>query len=401
MHCLCISLLSLALLLLVEAVEETDNRCKDGKECLHRDSCPSWSSKRARLDSLEKSSKPYKDLLAELKEEVCNRSEKGVCCSSALTEKENLPPSQDSSRLPPIGECGKPRVSVHHVVGGEDTPLGEFPFTALLGTDDATVCSPTTASTCWICGGTLINARYVLTAAHCVPGVTKVRLGEHKVTRIPGKDCLRGGVNCLPEVQDFDVSESDIVTHAEYKIGRGQVLNDIALIRLPRSATFNDGVQPACLPTPPELASEKLNVTDLDQGLTGTRPVVVGWGHTNPFRADKEDIFNVGAPKAVQQMLAVPVLSSSECGTLFLTPEKSQICAGGDRGKDSCRGDSGGPLLLRRVLSTGLMDPNNDHDDPWFLLGVVSFGTKVCGRGKPGIYTRVEAFIPWILQNIY
>jgi len=57
--------------------------------------------------------------------------------------------------------------------------------------------------------------------------------------------------------------------------------------------------------------------------------------------------------------------------------------------------------LLRRVLSTGLMDPNNDHDDPWFLLGVVSFGTKVCGRGKPGIYTRVEAFVPWILQNIY
>jgi len=47
------------------------------------------------------------------------------------------------------------------------------------------------------------------------------------------------------------------------------------------------------------------------------------------------------------------------------------------------------------------MDPNNDHDDPWFLLGVVSFGTRVCGRGKPGIFTRVEAFVPWILQNIY
>jgi len=393
MYRLCISLLSLALLL-VEALEETDNRCKEGKECLIRDSCPSWSTKRARLNSLEKSSKPYKDLLAELKEEVCNRSEKGVCCSSSLE-------SQDSSRLPPIGECGKPRESVHHVVGGEDTPLGEFPFTALLGTDDTSVCSQTRASTCWICGGTLINARYILTAAHCVPGVTKIRLGEHKVTRIPGKDCLRGGINCLPEVQDFDVSEKDIITHPDYKNGRGQVLNDIALIRLPRSATFNDGVQPACLPTAPELASEKLNVTDLDDGLTGTRPVVVGWGYTTPYRTDKEDTLNVGAPKAVQQMLAVPVLSSSECGALFLTPEKSQICAGGDRGKDSCRGDSGGPLLLRRVLSTGLMDPNNDHDDPWFLLGVVSFGTRVCGRGKPGIYTRVEAFVPWILQNIY
>jgi secreted trypsin-like serine protease len=230
--------------------------------------------------------------------------------------------------------------------------------------------------------------------------VTKVRLGEHKVTRLPGKDCLQGGVNCLPQVQDFDVSEKDIITHPDYKRSRGQVLNDIALIRLPRSATFNDGVQPACLPTLPELASEKLNVSDLDEGLTGTRPVVVGWGHTTSYQSDREDNFNVGVPKAIQQMLEVPVLSSSECGKLFLTPEKSQICAGGDRGKDSCRGDSGGPLFLRRVLSSGLMDPNNDHDDPWFLLGLVSFGTRVCGRGKPGIYTRVEAFVPWILQNI-
>merc|ERR1712126_621565 len=58
-------------------------------------------------------------------------------------------------------------------------------------------------------------------------------------------------------------------------------------------------------------------------------------------------------------------------------------------------------LSFSDVLPTGLMDPNNDHDDPWFLIGLVSFGTRVCGRGKPGIYTRVESYVPWILKNIY
>ena len=41
------------------------------------------------------------------------------------------------------------------------------------------------------------------------------------------------------------------------------------------------------------------------------------------------------------------------------------------------QGDDGHGLFLRRVLSTAQMDPNNNQDDPWFLLGVASFGTKV------------------------
>ena len=339
---LCISLLSLAVLVLGQALEETDNRCIEGKECVHRDDCAAWSSKRSRLNPREKTTQTYRDLLAELREEVCNKKEKGVCCPALPS-----PPS-----LPPIGECGKPRVSAHHIVGGEDTPLGEFPFAALLGTNDDRVCSQSSVSSCWICGGTLINARYVLTAAHCLGQgvkVTKVRLGEHEVTRHQGKDCLADGVTCLPEVQDFDISQKDITVHPGYEKKRAQVLNDVALIRLPRPAIFNAGVQPACLPTLPELVSEKLNVPNLADGLSGTRPVVVGWGHTHPFQRDVEDTFNVGAPKALQQMLEVPVLSSSECGELFLTPETSQICAGGDRGKDSCRVRDSNDILLSYV----------------------------------------------------
>ena len=307
-------------------VQETDKKCSGGKECVHRNQCPAWSIKREQLDSYTKGTQLYRDIFAELQMDVCNRNEKHVCCSL----------------LPPINKCGRPQQMTAksrsgRIVGGDDTSIGDFPFLALLGTDDQVICANNSTRFCWFCGGTLINDRYVLTAAHCVADVNKVRLGEHKVTRIPGKDCLRGGITCLPEVQDFDISQKDIIRHPDYNRSRDQVFNDIALIRLPRPATFNNGVQPACLPTPSELASEMLNVANLDEGLTGTHPVVVGWGHTNPFQNDQEDYFNVGVPKAIQQVLAVPVLSSSDCGESFITPEKSQICAGGDRGKDSCK----------------------------------------------------------------
>jgi secreted trypsin-like serine protease len=55
-------------------------------------------------------------------------------------------------------------------------------------------------------------------------------------------------------------------------------------------------------------------------------------------------------------------------------------------GKDSCSGDSGGPLFLR----------NGGSEEPWFQIGVVSFGGKVCGDGLPGVYTKVTEFLDWI-----
>jgi len=54
------------------------------------------------------------------------------------------------------------------------------------------------------------------------------------------------------------------------------------------------------------------------------------------------------------------------------------------------KGDSGGPLYYS-------FSPGNT---PWYLLGVVSFGARQCGNGKPGVYSRVEEFIPWIQRNL-
>lgn len=71
----------------------------------------------------------------------------------------------------------------------------------------------------------------------------------------------------------------------------------------------------------------------------------------------------------------------------------NQLCAGGEQGKDSCRGDSGGPLMV----SYG-SEPNKNN---WFLIGVVSFGPSPCGlEGWPGVYTRVGDYSSWISTNV-
>ena len=59
-------------------------------------------------------------------------------------------------------------------------------------------------------------------------------------------------------------------------------------------------------------------------------------------------------------------------------------------GPNSCQGDSGGPMVIREFAS-----------DPWYQIGIVSFGlgTK-CQKGIPGFYTKVDAFLPWIEKNL-
>lgn len=66
------------------------------------------------------------------------------------------------------------------------------------------------------------------------------------------------------------------------------------------------------------------------------------------------------------------------------------MCAIGNR-KDSCDGDSGGPL--QRIA-------NVNGVSRYVGYGIVSFGTQDCGIGMPGVYTRVSAYIPWILENL-
>ncbi|XP_064115532.1 phenoloxidase-activating factor 1-like [Macrobrachium nipponense] len=292
-----------------------------------------------------------------------------VCCSSTTTPTENPVSSPVTNTVPSNpggGEVLLPSVcgrggQLHRIFNGVEAPVGAFPWMAIFGYKDPNL----PGGLDWGCGGALINDKYILTAAHCVvPSLPldEIRLGEHNLDKDP--DCSEA--DC-PSHQVFKVTRSQIISHPNYDT-RTPFSDDIALIRLDRKATLNRLVQPICLPDAQ---------FDIKSYLNGRNGTVAGWGNT-------ED----GPKSRVLKSVGVPFVSLDTCQPLYQNLLNSdQVCFGGEGGRDSCSGDSGGPIF--QASTTGTRST---------IFGVVSFGKK-CG-GDPAIYTRVASYRSWIVQNL-
>ncbi|NWW18504.1 OVCH2 protein, partial [Falcunculus frontatus] len=151
--------------------------------------------------------------------------------------------------------------------------------------------------------------------------------------------------------------------------------SDIALLQLAEPLEFNPSVLPVCLPAEEEVLQPSRMC------------VVTGWG------APEEGMQEKG--KKLQQ-LEVPVLALDICQSYYINlPNKvtqRMICAGFplEEGKDSCTGDSGGPLLC----------PSEDNSGFYTLHGITSWGLGCRRKSYPGIYTNVGFFVDWIKNNI-
>ncbi|CAG4931532.1 unnamed protein product [Parnassius apollo] len=283
-----------------------------------------------------------------------------VCCSefpSAPEEIDNHPNLEER-------DCGE--IEGSRIVGGQVAKLYEFPWMVLISYE-------TRIGHQFLCGGSLISPLYVLTAAHCIIGrrIASVRIGDYDWTS--KVDCEKGTDLCESYYQEIAVSER--LAHPAYQ-GPPIVRNDIGLLRLSKPVNLrvkNAGV--ICLPVTKQLRERRLDTEQL---------TVAGWGVTENH-----------TESSVLLKVNLPVLSGEMCKAYHSrkTTEdttKNILCAG-VLGKDSCKGDSGGPLMLEG-------DYNNESK--FIQYGIVSYGLRQCGSDFPGVYTNVSWFMKWILDTI-
>jgi len=220
----------------------------------------------------------------------------------------------------------------------------------------------------YFCGGTILDAKTILTAAHCYYGAD-LTAGNFFIAA--------GAVHVLDASAQTAFVES-IILHESYNPGEPgsddyNLNNDIAILKLKTPLTFNDKVGPACLP----------DASFNPEGIA----VASGWGLTGQFPdVETSDL----------QYVAKPVIVRDECINTLWGPglTAGMICAGdADGGESTCSGDSGGPLIV----------PKNSTDDTAVVIGVTSFGLiDGCGSnpGFPAVYAYVTNYLDWILPKM-
>ncbi|XP_036325673.1 serine protease snake-like [Rhagoletis pomonella] len=292
----------------------------------------------------------------------CNRRKGIVCCPDEPKAPEDFQPlspaevaCSDFAKSAPA-KCPRP-----FIAGGELAKSGEFPPAALLG-----IFNSKTNKTNWICGGTLISERFVLTASHCT------LRGSPNIVRLGDLDYS----TTLDDVGLQEFSVLKVISHRQFSLQR---YFDILLLELNGTVTFTTYVLPACILTP-----------NLMKYHTG-QYWAVGWGRVNDSA-----VFS-------QQLRRVQLKLQEDCNEIATESydlergllERTQFCADGET-YDTCSGDSGGPLLVPFPHNQEL------YRCMHMVAGIVSRGQEHCGMEElPSINTNVTAFQKFIENFVW
>lgn len=237
------------------------------------------------------------------------------------------------------------------IVGGQPITPGEFPFMAAVVWSNQP-----DAHDGLRCGATMLSDRWFMTAAHCTDGWSAANFDV-----VVGRDDLTTNDGERIGVQE-------IVEHPGYDDDTFE--NDIALLRLS---------SPASVGAPIRWVIDNL----ADLFAPGVDATTMGWGSTEN-KPPGTPLFPEGMRK-----VEVPIRSTADCtgaydGAFF--PDL-MLCAGFDAGgKDSCAGDSGGPIVVETAHGAA-------------QVGIVSWGDGCAEPGLFGVYTRVATYVDWIVAQ--
>ncbi|TMW49758.1 hypothetical protein DOY81_005180 [Sarcophaga bullata] len=286
-------------------------------------------------------------------------AEELICCPISNTS--YVTPIETPNGLIPIDRF--------HITSGITAVIGEFPHMAAIGfsrigDDDKQPYE-------MFCGGSLIDKRFVLTAAHCF----EIHDYEAIIVRL-------GVVNFTDAVQmskAVEIRIKNIYEHPEYNIR--YKYNDIAIVELERGVETSEFIYPVCL---------YMNETDPDPEI---ELWVTGWGHKKAIgRGTNSD----SLMKA--RLYVTPM---DHCNSRFIEhgytkPIPQGITSGifcaenMEEGIDACQGDSGGPLNF--VVNEELKN--------YRVVGIVNSGISCAGR-TPGLYTKVATFLDFIESIVW
>ncbi|KAG5882463.1 hypothetical protein JTB14_014177 [Gonioctena quinquepunctata] len=209
------------------------------------------------------------------------------------------------------------------------------------------------------CGGALIHPRAVITAAHCVLNKDDkylIRAGEWDINR---------QIEPLPHQ---DVAVQNITIHPKFY--SGALFNDIAFLYLESSVRIAENVDVLCQPT------------QNHEHRLSARCFSTGWGKD---RFGKKGVYHI-----ILKSINLPIVPRDTCQNNLRKTRlgkhfelnRNFICAGGERGKDTCTGDGGSPLVC----------PIEGQEGRYYHAGIVSWGIGCGEENVPGVYTNVAPF---------